>query len=284
MILMTKWLPFAILILSLGCAHNQKKSSVSSPTKNAHASGIESPKDLGQNEAIVLAEDFRTPLAEWSRKHPQATYAKLAQQVQKLIKTYGVIYYVNIKDLAPRDEKFLYFTLKDGTKLLFDTTNGSDGPCGEYYVPVSVAGFEKGRIKLLTTHGPMTLPQNPKGIYFEKTLVRKSGESSPTTFFIPNSELPWSVSPDAKYVGWKYDVRMSLVESWWRGLTRRLRDLREERPFVLIRITQENFVVETYYRALTPGQYEQVQADTDGILRYSFKPRGVTVDLSPGCH
>jgi hypothetical protein len=279
---MTRWRLIAILFLCFACTHNQKKPTVSGRPEPSLAKPSEVPKDLAENEAVVLTEDFRVPLLDWMKRNPRANYAKLAKEIQKYIKTHGLIYYVNIKELEERDNKFQRLALKDGTTLLFDTATGSEGPCGEYFVPVSVAGFSDGRIIFLTSHGPKTLERDTKGLLLERTIIHRfPGES--VTFYLPTSDIPWNVSTDGKYVAWKYDLKMSLVENWWRTVVRRFRDLREERPFALIRISQGDFVVETNERALGPGQYEQVPSDVEGVLRYAYKPRGVSADVAEGC-
>jgi len=76
---------------------------------------------------------------------------------------------------------------------------------------------------------------------------------------------------------------MSLMADWWRRLQRRFRDLRDERPFMLVRISDSAFQVETFEKALIPGQYEQTPSQQEGLLRYVYRPRGVTVDISAAC-
>lgn len=239
------------------------------------------PLPAGQLKAV--ADDFRDELTHWVEKNSGASYAKVAKEAQKHVNKSGLIYLVDVKSLEGRYSGYKSLALPDGRDINFSTANAFEGTCGELFVKVSVMGFEKGRPILLTTEGPKTVP----GLILEKTLLRKSEEDTEGTIvYRPQAEAPWNVSPDGKNIIWQYDLKQSLLLKWWQKLARRYRELREERPYIAVRISDEKFVVETYEKTLLPAAYEQLnpnKKDDPYLIRRLYKPRGIVVDFEGKC-
>lgn len=251
-----------------------------SETTAQRTKSLSPPANLQESELVVQTEDFRTELSSWLRNNARQKYSRIAKEVQKNIDDKGIIFYVDIKDLPARDSAYHYFQMKDGRRLLFNVENASEGPCGQLFVPAAVVDFENGLPVLLTSKGRVTVPNETPGLYFEKTFVRKSEGETPKSIFRPTADWPWNVLPDAQGLIWKYDIRASVQDDWWRRLARRFRDLRDERPFVAVRITDNSLTVESNDRQLIPGQYEQVEPMIEGTLRASYRPRSILVEVS----
>ncbi len=178
---------------------------------------------------------------------------------------------------------YKFLTLESGRDLYFSITNAFEGPGGEQFTKVSVMGFENGNPIILTSEGPIVV----KGLKLEKTLLRKtSTDFNGVVIYRPRPEPPWNVTNDGKAILWQYDLKQSLLTNWWQRLARRYRELREERPFVVIRITESSFVVESYEKILLPAAYDQVDPqvpDDPYLMRRIYKPRGIVVDYLGAC-
>jgi hypothetical protein len=136
---------------------------------------------------------------------------------------------------------------------------------------------------VLTSQGKVTIPKDATGLYFEKSFVRRSDGEAPRIVFRPTTDWPWNVLPDGQGLLWRYYLHASVQDDWWKRVARKFRDLRDERPFVAIRITDNALTVESNERQLVPGQYEQVQPMIEGTLRASYRPKSVLVEVS-SCH
>lgn len=266
-----------ILVLMPGCAGLQLRSTSPESSSGAPA------KDFEQGELLVSSKDFRVEFSDWLRRNSGQRFSRIAKEVQSQINENGMIFYADVRDLPRRDKTYRSLELPDKRRLLFDVSQASEGPCGQLFVPVAVVDMNEGLPVLLTNQGQVALPKNLKNLYFEKTFVRRS-EAEPARVFIrPGSDWPWNVLPEGNGLVWKFDIRASVQDNWWRRLARRFRDLRDERPFVAVRITEESLVVEGNERSLIPGQYEQVQPQVEGTLRASYRPRSVLIDVG-NCH
>lgn len=289
-----------LVFLQLGCAafpikSNRSKSPTAEQKNTQHKGGplklSEEPPEPPQKEDLPLPADalkaehfdFRPELMKWAERARNATYKKVALEAQKLIKKNGLLYTVDVKTLLPKTEGYKAHKLEDGRELLISTANAFEGTCGELFVKISVLSFKDGNPVVLTNQGPLIV----KGLLLEKTLVRKSeSDNSGTILYRPRAEAPWNVTNDGKALIWQYDLKQALIMSWWQKLTRRYRELREERPFLAIRITDSDFIVETYEKILLPAAYEQVNPNTPddpNLIRRIYKPKSIAVDFDSPC-
>lgn len=276
---LTRALALGLMVFStLSCVQIQRKNSVTLPTERI-VKKSDPPENLQKNEVLVLTEDFRQNFSSWLRLNANQRFSRIAKEVQKQIDENGMIFYADIRDLPQRDSAYRFLELTNGEKLLFDAGQASEGPCGQLYAPVAVVDFESGAPVLLTSAGRMTLPKDFKGLYFEKTFVRRSEAEPARILYRPKTEWPWNALPEGDGLLWKYEIRASVQDNWWKKLARRFRDLRDERPFVAVRITENSLTVEANEKQLIPGQYEQVASPTEGTLRASYRPRSVLVDI-----
>ncbi len=268
-----------------GCASLKRTSTV--PPGVNPLPPVEAPTvndlPLPEGQWKVESQDFRPELTRWVEKNTKATYTKVAQEAQRQINKNGLIYIVDVKNLAEKYFGYKSLTLPNGHDIHFSTANSFEGTCGEKYVKVSVMGFENGLPILLTNDGPKTV----KGLTLEKTLLRRSeADTTGVILYRPQAEPPWNIAPDGKSLIWQYDLKQSLLLQWWQKLARRYRELREERPYIAVRITEDKFVVETYEKTLLPAAYEQVnpnQKDDPYLIRRVYKPKGIVVDFEAKC-
>ena len=290
---MTRRLIIAILIFSAACSHGPRRPPTEAPESSTGSLAVDSPaamtsqqapSDLIASESLVLAEDIRPYLYDWVRKNGNTSYARLAKEAQRLVGKYGLLYWVDISGLEKRDDRFRQLNVAKGESLVFNMAGGIVGPCGAHFVYVSVLGFDSTGIIVMTNRGPKVIPKTLAQPHFQGTEIRVSPEAAPLTLMRPSQDVPWNVSPDGRQLLWQYDLKMSLLENWWKKVVRRFRDLRDERPFLLVKISEAGFTVESNERALSPGQYEQVQSGIDGVLRRAYKPRSVLVDINSACH
>lgn len=262
-----------------------KVSAQTGPKKSSEPPDVPLKPDapLPEDKLKATVGDIRGPLVEWLRKTKKVSYARLAQQAQKLIDQNGVPYLVDIKELPSKVESYKTMILPDGRELYISTANSYEGACGEQFVKLSVLRFENGLPVISTNQGPVVA----KDIYLEKTVVKKSiYDPEGVVIFRPHADGPWNVTSTGDGIVWQFDLKQSLLEEWWRRLQRKYRDLREERPFIVISITTKGFRVETYEKNLLPGQYEQASPeikDAPYLRRRIYKPKGTVVDFEAAC-
>lgn len=283
-----------VVVFVFGCASWKKTPEPPTQPDTTNTSAPQPPYSvtdapafdlpLPDGEWKAIAHDFRPELATWSEKNSNANYSKVAKQAQKFIDSFGLIFQVNVKDLASKFAGYKSLSSPNGQIVHFSTTKTSSGTCGESFVSVSVLGFENGQPIVLTNYGPKTVD----GLKLNTLIIRNSeAEENKLTLYRPEAAAPWNIGPDGKSIFWQYDLRQSVMLKWWQKLARRYRELREERPYAIVRINKEKFIVETSDKSLLPPAYEQVnpnQPQSPHLIRRVYKPRQIVVDYDGPCN